>query len=131
NKELARENERLRKSGGHEFIDNELLSHPYFEKYGNEFEEFKQKYEKFYETKHEEHRRKLIFLNRMQQIDELNNDETNLLGNSYASNQFTDMTDDEIKKVNLKWTDETKHEEHRRKLIFTVSQNKKVDEIYV
>jgi C1A family cysteine protease len=97
NRELARENERLRShSSG---IDNELLSHPYFEKYGNEFEKFKKKFEKSYETKHEEHRRKLIFLTRMQKIDELNQDESNLLGNEYAANQFTDMTDDEIKKL--------------------------------
>jgi len=62
----------------------------------------RKKFEKIYETHHEEHRRKLIFLNRMQQIEEMNNDEgDDLLGNEYGANEFTDMTDDEIKQMLL------------------------------
>jgi cathepsin F len=101
NQELTAENEKLRKFNSQRHLDNELLAHPYFEKYGQEFENFKKKFEKVYQSHHEEHHRKLIFLNQMQKIDEMNNDESNLLGNEYEANEFTDMTDDEIKQLLL------------------------------
>ena len=101
NQELSSENERLRKLSDRRVLDNELLSHPYFEKYSNEFEAFKQKFDKMYESHHEEHHRKLIFLNRMQQIEELNNDEGDFLGNEFEANEFADMTDEEIKQLLL------------------------------
>jgi cathepsin F len=101
NQNLLNENEKLRKQNLQRLMDNELLAHPLFEKYSKEFENFKQTFEKSYESHHEEHHRKLIFLNRMQEIEELNNDEKNLLGNEYAPTQFADMTDEEMKKMLL------------------------------
>ena len=97
NRELSVENERLRKLVNDK-LHNELISHPFYERYSSEFENFKEEYNKEYEDEHEEHRRKLIFLNRMQEIEELNSDES-LGSTEYGINEFTDMTDEEFKKA--------------------------------
>lgn len=97
NRELSLENDRLRKLVNDK-LHNELISHPFYEKYKSDFEKFKEDFNKQYEDEHEETRRKLIFLNRLQEIEELNSEE-NLGSTEYGINEFADMTDEEFKKV--------------------------------
>jgi len=99
NRELSLENDRLRKLVNDK-LHNELISHPFYEKYKSDFEKFKEDFNKKYEDEHEETRRKLIFLNRLQEIEELNSEE-NLGSTEYGINEFADMTDEEFKKLLL------------------------------
>ncbi|KAE9550730.1 hypothetical protein FO519_006064, partial [Halicephalobus sp. NKZ332] len=100
NRQLSVENDRLRLLVNDK-THNDLINHPLFEQYSSEFEDFKKKFEKEYVDEDEEKNRKLIFLNRIQEIEELNSAEEQFGGTEYGINEFTDMTDEEFKKLLL------------------------------
>jgi len=112
NNDLIQENGKLRRKlelgQNFDHTSHALFTHPLFDKYSPDFEEFKQKYEKTYESVQEEQRRKLIFLQRMQEIDELNAEKDDLdedldaewdPGAEFGVNEFTDFTDEEFSKM--------------------------------
>lgn len=107
-RDLIAENEKLRKILSFQSrsvainAKKAVEEHPFFERYSNDFKTFKIRFEKSYESPEEEHRRMLIFLNRMTEIDQLNDDVKAVEAlTEFGPNEFTDMTDEEIQKLLL------------------------------
>uniref|UniRef100_A0A7E4UTP1 Pept_C1 domain-containing protein n=1 Tax=Panagrellus redivivus TaxID=6233 RepID=A0A7E4UTP1_PANRE len=108
NRDLITENEQLRESLSYRSRPGAIEArktaeaHPLFDRYSDDFETFKARFEKSYETPEEEHRRMVVFLNRMAEIDQLNDDIGAVEASTeFGPNEFADMTDEEIQKLLL------------------------------